>query len=386
MKTVSVVTELEDSAGAGGELALGIREGFPGSPGAIIVFAAPSHDHEALLRALREHHPDCLIVGASSAGEFTGTSLAQGQATALAIGGDDVQLNASVGRGLKASPANAGGQIVDGYRGGVDARFAHRAALVLTDALAGYTDALVDELTLLTDGQCQFFGGGAGDNANFLRTSVFFGNEVLTDAAVSLEILSNQRIGIGLSHGWEPASAPMRVTEAEGLRLISLDGMPAVEAFEGHAEAIGHALDTLEPIPYFLHNIVGIDTGSGYRLRVPLAVLPDGSVQCAAEVPSGSVVRFMRSSARSAAEAAERATEAAMASLNGARPGTALLFDCVATRLRLGDDFRFEIKAVADKLRDVPLIGCNTHGQIGRTEGQFAGFHNCTAVVCLFPA
>jgi hypothetical protein len=132
--------------------------------------------------------------------------------------------------------------------------------------------------------------------------------------------------------------------------------------------------------------VLGIDVGSGYRLRVPLAVLPDGSVHCAAEVPTGSQVRFMRSSAQCAADAAERATNAAIDALDGASPGAALLFDCVATRLRLGDHFRLELKSVTDKLGGVPLVGCNTHGQIGRAEGQFAGFHNCTAVVCLFPA
>jgi hypothetical protein len=29
--------------------------------------------------------------------------------------------------------------------------------------------------------------------------------------------------------------------------------------------------------------------------------------------------------------------------------------------------------------------GCNTFGQIARGEGQFSGFHNCTAVVCIIP-
>jgi len=32
------------------------------------------------------------------------------------------------------------------------------------------------------------------------------------------------------------------------------------------------------------------------------------------------------------------------------------------------------------------FVGCNTYGQIARAEGQFGGFHNCTAVVCVLPA
>ena len=54
-------------------------------------------------------------------------------------------------------------------------------------------------------------------------------------------------------------------------------------------------------------------------------------------------------------------------------------------RLRLGDVFGLELDALTDQLGGIDLAGCNTHGQIARAEGQFGGFHNCTAVVCLFP-
>lgn len=83
--------------------------------------------------------------------------------------------------------------------------------------------------------------------------------------------------------------------------------------------------------------------------------------------------------------AAEHATRAALASLGGRRPGAALVFDCVATRLRLGRAFDNELKACADLLSPAGFVGCNTYGQIARAEGQFGGFHNCTAVVCVLP-
>jgi hypothetical protein len=251
--------------------------------------------------------------------------------------------------------------------------------------LAGYADALADALTLETSGEYQFFGGGAGDNASFARTTVFCGTQVLSDAAVALEILSHKPLGIGVSHGWEPASEPLRVTEATGLKLVSLNGLPAVEAFEEHAQAKSERIDRAAPIPFFLQNIIGIDTGSGYRLRVPLAVNEDGSVHCAAEIPTGSIVRIMKSSHASAAEAAERATDAAIAAIGPNLPKAALFFDCVATRLRCGDHFQAEVDAVTSRIGDAALAGCNTHGQIARAEGQFEGFHNCTAVVCVFP-
>jgi hypothetical protein len=384
MEAVAVSTAEADSAEAGRALAQQIQSSLSHPASAVVVFAAPQYDHSALLRELHDGCSPELVVGASSAGEFTNDTLGVGLASALAIYDQEARFSLGVGKNLKADPIAAARRIVEGFSGQSDTRFSHRSALVMTDALAGYADALTDELTVATAGEYQFFGGGAGDNANFKRTTVFFGTEVLTDAAVALEILSHNPVGIGVSHGWDPASHPFRVTEARGLTLVSLNGLPAIEAFEEHAAASGERLDRASPIPFFLQNILGIDTGSGYRLRVPLAVNVDGSVHCAAEVPVGSIVRIMKSSNRSAAEAAERATDAALSAIGERSATAALFFDCVATRLRCGDEFATEVAAVTNKIGDAALVGCNTHGQIARAEGQFEGFHNCTAVVCVF--
>lgn len=386
MKSVALSSAESDSAAAGQDLAQQFRTRLGDAPDAIIVFASPHYDHHALLEALQDGCSPELIVGASSAGEFTNNTLGVGLASALAISDPEARFCLGVGRNLKDDPAAAARSIVGGFDGDSEHTFPYRSALVLTDALAGYADALTDELTIATSGEYQFFGGGAGDNASFERTAVFNGTEVLTDAAVALEILSRKPLGVGVSHGWEPASKAFRVTEAEGLKLVSLNGLPAVEAFEEHAAAKGEKLDRASPIPFFLQNILGIDTGSGYRLRVPLVVNGDGSIHCAAEVPVGSLVRIMKSSHQSAAEAAERATDAAIKAIGDRSPNAALFFDCVATRLRCGEHFATEVAAVTNKIGDAALVGCNTHGQIARAEGQFEGFHNCTAVVCVFPA
>jgi len=70
----------------------------------------------------------------------------------------------------------------------------------------------------------------------------------------------------------------------------------------------------------------------------------------------------------------------------GSPPAGAFFFDCVATRLRLGQQFGEELAAVQRELGPVPFAGFNTYGQIAQADGQFNGFHNCTAVVCVFPA
>ena len=322
----------------------------------------------------------------SSAGEFTNQSRGEGSTCALALRSDELKFSTGVGRAISKDRADAAAQLASGFKGVRDHAYPYRCALVMSDALAGHADDLVDQLTLATGGTYQFFGGGAGDDARFQRTHVFHGTEVITDAVVALEILSLKPVGVGVGHGWQPASPPLRVTEANGMQLKSLNGLPAIAAFEEHAKATGQKLDIADPMPFFLHNIIGVESGGDYRLRVPLSVNADGSMVCAADIPTGAIVHIMKTSSQSAIDAASDATKHALSALRGHTPQVALFFDCVATRLRMGDVFGFELKSVADLLHGAAMVGCNTYGQIARADGQFSGFHNCTAVVCVLPA
>ena len=381
-----VFTKETNSAAAGRDLGARLREGLSGeAPDAVIVFASSQHDYTPLLNGIHESCRPGALVGCSSAGEFVSGDRGEGSASAVGIRSDVMRFTAGLGRNLRDNRAVAAREIASSFQGLTTHQYPHRAALLLADALAGYTDDFIEQLSLATLGKYRFFGGGAGDDARFTKTHVFFGTEAFTDAAVALEILATKPIGVGVSHGWEPASEPLRVTEANGSTVVSLDATPAVEIFEEHAESTGQTFDRANPIPFFLHNVLGIDTGSGYKLRVPLAVLEDGSIGCASDIPAGATVRIMKTSTKSAADAAVRAVNSALGDMRGTRPEVALFFDCVATRLRMGGEFGMEMDALQRALGDVPYVGCNTYGQIARSEGQFSGFHNCTATVALLP-
>ncbi len=276
-------------------------------------------------------------------------------------------------------------ELVAAFKGPHTTGYAYRSAMVMTDALAGYADNLIEQITVLTAGAYQLFGGGAGDDAKFQRTHVFHGTEAYPDAAIALEILSNKPIGIGVHHGWEPASQLMRVTESDGSKLISLNAAAAVDAFQEYAESTGQTFNKEDPLPFFLSNVLGIQTGNNYRLRVPLSLNEDGSINCAADISVGSMICIMKATELSAAKAAEIATKSALAQSNSHKPKAALFFDCVATRLRTGQDFGLELTALQDTLLPAQFVGCNTYEQIARAEGQFGGFHNCTAVVSIIP-
>ncbi|MGI8784953.1 MAG: FIST signal transduction protein [Acidobacteriota bacterium] len=381
-----VHTALSESDKAGAFLGSEISKSFHGQPPhALIVFASSKYSYAPLLKAIEGACGARIIVGCSSAGEFINGTQGEGSACAVALRSPEMHFAAGIGKQLRLDRKAAARQVVSSFAGPGSHDYMFRSALVLTDALAGYTDDLVEQLNLLTAGTYSLFGGGAGDDAKFSQTHVFYGTEAYPDAVVALEILSNKPLGVGVSHGWEPASAPLRVTEAEGSRLISLNASPAVEAFQDQAENTGQQFDPEDPLPFFLHNVIGIDTGQGHKLRVPLAVNPDGSISCASDIPTGVTVHIMRATDSSAAEAASKAIRSALHKLNGNKPKVALFFDCVATRLRMGNKFGLEMQSLQNTLGSTMYAGCNTYGQIARAEGQFSGFHNCTATVCVIP-
>ena len=382
----SAITDERDSARAGHQLGHAIREGFHGAAAdAVVVFASARHDYHALLDALADAAGTEVIVGASSAGEFADGEGGEGRVSAMGLCSDGMHFAVGLGQGVGSNVRQAAAAAVSAFQGVLHAPQPYGSALVMTDALAGQSDRLVEELALRTAGSYRLFGGGAGDDGRFRSTHVFAGRAAHTDAVAALEILSASPVGVGVAHGWEPSGPGMRVTEAEANRIVSLNGMPAVHAFQEHAELTGQKLLLKDPLPFFLHNVIGIRCGDSYRLRAPLAVQDDGSVLCAAAVPEGAVVRMMRTSATSAVLAARHAAADALRGLAGARPAAAFVFDCVATRLRMGREFADELDACARLLEPAGFVGCNTYGQIARAEGQFSGFHNCTAVVCALP-
>lgn len=389
LRSAVATTNHPDSRTAGAELAGEIARALDGeAPDAVVLLASERYDHPALLDAFTRAARPRLLVGGSSGTELTGRTSGEGMACAVALRAppSEMRFAACLGRGVRADLGGAVRQLVGGFFGLRRHEYAFRSALVLTDWLAGDSQALLDRLTLETAGRYQLFGGGVGGDDLLSGHNVFCGAEAVPNAVVALEILSNKPIGIGVCHGWRPASAPMRVTEAHGSRLVSLNAVAAADVYRRHAEATGQPFDAGEPLPFFLHNILGLRTSEGHKLRVPLALNRDGSIECASDVPTGTAVSIMQTSVQSSADAAVIATRAAERRLGGERPEVALVLDCVATRLRLGAEFGAELAAVKRALGPVSFAGFTSVGQIARAEGQFNGFHNCTAVVCVLPS
>lgn len=97
-------SDRESSEEAGAHLGQQILAALDGaSPDAVVLFASSRHDYVSLLSAVQRTSRPEVLVGASSAGEFTGDKSGVGMACALALRADDMRFCVGVGRGVTAS-------------------------------------------------------------------------------------------------------------------------------------------------------------------------------------------------------------------------------------------------------------------------------------------
>ena len=96
-----VWTGVEDSGAAGEHLGRQIRDQLSGNPpDAVILFVSPKYDPAKLLAALNQACTPKVMIGCSSAGEFTSDSQGVGHASAVAIRSSEMQFACVMGRGL----------------------------------------------------------------------------------------------------------------------------------------------------------------------------------------------------------------------------------------------------------------------------------------------
>ncbi|MFP2898310.1 FIST signal transduction protein, partial [Corallococcus sp. 4LFB] len=261
-----------------------------------------------------------------------------------------------------------------------------RALFVLPDALSGNSTEVVRGAQQEAGAGILWAGGGAGNNLRFVKTAQFTQGQAYQDQVVVIAMDVRRPLGIGIQHGWSPYGPPSQVTKARGATAIELDYESAFEVYRRTAASRGDALDAHSFARFAMTHPLGIPQANGeFVIRDPLAVEPDGSVRCIAEIPDGSLVRVMEGSRTdllgAAAGAAAQAREATPGALGGA-----VVFDCVSRYLILGEGVREELSRFQDALGEgVPVVGCLTLGEVGAMGGGVPQFHNKTAVVVALP-
>jgi hypothetical protein len=383
MEIVSVGPTNSGPEGLRRELAL-VAQRLDGNKLAI-VYLPIDVDHGAYLSAAADGLGGPVVGATTGGAAFTERGFTRDQPVAAVIGGRDFGFSISVAHDLHRDPH---GQIKQAARRLVDA--AHnvharsQVMLALVDAFACDGEVLCAALQNAVPPHWRILGGTAGDDWKFNGTRVFAGREVLKDAAVLIGLFSDARASIVAHHGWRGAEGgrELTVTEIEGSVLARLDGQPAAQVYRDELLRLGLMKPGDDLVKMMATHELGARTmfGEQLKLRAPLAVREDGSIQLAGSLPVGTIVRVASASPDQLIEAARTLAGRVLEPFDNAAVRGALVFDCAARLQLLGDRYGEQVSAFLGG-RHFPMIGLAGYGEIAKFAGSLDGFHNATSVM-----
>ncbi len=345
-------------------------------PKAALLFCSVEYEHQELLDRIQQEWPGLPLVGGTSDGEFSSSlGFCDDSVLLIVFSGEELVVHAGLGRNLSQDMEAAAAAAIAGSES-MDPDLCLTTFAPSTDA-----SAVIDFLAShLPETRCPVLGGLSADHREFLRTSEFFGGEVVTDSLPLLLIQGKVSSSWGVGSGWLPIGEDMTVTKSDGAVVHEIDGRTALAVYrECYGEFPSQSLGEY-PLAVF--------DGSGtWVLRASLAMNVDAeSLTFAGSVPEGSRVRFTQVLEEGLLSGSEESFQRALSCFEGDSPSIGLFFSCAARKWVLGSEAEKEIEllknvALDRGLTEMVLGGLYCFGEIAPGHGSAAnGFHNETCV------
>ena len=254
--------------------------------------------------------------------------------------------------------------------------------IVLFDGFSAGAERFKEEIFNNVGLEYNYIGGGAG-GLSPERMECIISNKGATGDS-GLMILLECMSGVGVAHGWDKISEPLKVTEAKKNKIISLDWEKAFDVYKDkiksiHSEEIdrNNFFDIARLYPFGIEKM-----DSGMVVRDPIKMC-DGNIICFGEVPENSYVYILSGSKDKLIKGAKNAKIEAVKSFeerNGIKPtdkSITLFIDCISRAMFLEDDYQKEI----DIIKSNNFIGILTIGEIGNVGSSYLELYNKTSVV-----
>jgi len=224
-------------------------------------------------------------------------------------------------------------------------------------------------------------GGMAGDDWSFTGTYIFTHKEE-TDIGIAALVLDEEQIlvqGMAIS-GWKPLGITRTITKSLGNKIISIDGMPALDMYlkylgESYDDGRGK-YDFFEDVS--VHYPFQVERESGTSMMVtPMSVeKKEGALICDVAVKQGAKLRFtMPPDLDFVEQVLEKASELKKETQKDA--DALLIFSCAGRVSALGPLANLENDGLADVWK-APMAGFYTYGEYGRALNEAQEFHSTT--------
>lgn len=382
MRIRTAVAAARDTGKAVADLEAALRapdpaDGRPFAPSFRLVQATVAHPAEALVAALAAAGVEGPVHGGTSCrGVMTERGFARSRDGAI---------------GALAIEDPAGSYGTGAARIGTDPRAAGRAATV--DALAaagrsgeapdlvwltvapGREEAVLAGIADAVGPDVPVFGGSSADDDVAGGWYQFTGAGAFADAVVVSVLFPSCRTAFDYHSGYQPTAAAGVVTAAEGRRVLSIDGRPAVAVYDGWTgrDSATRAGDrpevilgeaTLHPLGRHVRDVAGVPY---YILSHPSVAHPDGALELFSDVAVGDRLVLMSGSPDSLVARAGRVARYALAhgEVSPDRVIGALVVYCGGCLMAVEDRVEEVVAGVNAALGGAPFLGAFTFGEQG---------------------
>ena len=224
-------------------------------------------------------------------------------------------------------------------------------------------------------------GGGCGSLSLKQMPCIFTNEGIFQDHA--LMITSQDRIQIGIQHGWKKIAGPFIISKAKDNVIYEINWEPAFDFYK-------KIVDGFSPQP--VNKEAFFDVSKAYPfgigreghedvVRDPIVTEDGKSITCVGEMPENATIKILMGVEDELIKSAEQAANIALENIS---PSSIFVVDCISRVLFLEDSYEKELGAIQDQLEgklDTPLEGVLTLGEISTFGEGFIEFFNKTIVV-----
>jgi hypothetical protein len=259
----------------------------------IVVFVSPFYDSAIFIEELTQQIPDVPIFGCTTAGELAPGGWEENSVVAMGFRTEDFVVAARSFMNLSTFRVDRGRAVCSELHQDFSRRTEHcdfgeeAFGLLFIDGMCQREEALMSAIyTSLED--IPVVGGSAGDGLRFEKSSVFYGGQAHSDAAVLILIKTRLPFRIFKCDHFEPTSIKMVVTEADIERRIVKE-INAEPAAVEYSRAVGIGDTKLDALSFAAHPVL-VRVGGSYYARSIQRMDPDGSLRFFCAIDEGMVL------------------------------------------------------------------------------------------------
>ncbi|MDD3343876.1 MAG: FIST C-terminal domain-containing protein [Sulfurospirillaceae bacterium] len=258
-----------------------------------------------------------------------------------------------------------------------------KSLFLIIDGLSPKCDTFLESLYSLLPEKTKIIGSGAGKHNLQHEPVIFDGKTFYQDRAII--IYSEDSIGIGIKHGFEPLVKPLIATETE---MHCLKKINFRNAFALYKEAIEknsqHCLTTVNFNQIANHYPFGVfHFGKDYSVRSPIKT--DGeNLFLMGNIDQNSIMAILHSTPEQLIAAADCATQKACEHKESPLHNICVV-ECISRYLFLGDRFKEELIAIHNHFQHtVPSWGMLSISQIANPNEENIQLYNKTCIIGAF--